>query len=88
MLRCSKCCDATWSFFIMATFWQGSTEALAPASSLSLRDRLSHVGAWFAERQARSQALRELQSMVERDLRDLRISPYDFNEIANGTFRR
>ena len=48
----------------------------------------ARVGRWLSGRHARAQALRELQSLDERDLRDLRISPYDFNEIADGTFRR
>lgn len=72
----------------MATFWHGVTTDAAPAITLRVRDRLNSAFAWFAERRARAQALRELQAMDERDLHDLRISPYDFNEIARGTYRR
>jgi uncharacterized protein YjiS (DUF1127 family) len=43
---------------------------------------------WFSARHARAETMRELARMDERDLRDLRISPYDFSEIANGTYRR
>jgi len=72
----------------MAIFWNSvapASVAAKPANSLNL---LGRIAAWFSERNARAQTLRELSTMDERDLRDLRITPYDFNEIANGTYRR
>lgn len=72
----------------MATFWHGATSETTPSFTDRIRENLHQVSGWIAERRARGLALRELQSMDERDLRDLRISPYDFKEIANGTFRR
>ncbi len=72
----------------MAIFWNSvapSSAMTKPAVSLN---GLGRIAAWFSERRARTQTLRELSSMDERDLRDLRITPYDFNEIANGTYRR
>ncbi len=72
----------------MATVWHGATDNGAATVSPRITNRVVQVLAWIGERRARAQALRELQRMDERDLRDLRISPYDFNEIANGTFRR
>ena len=72
----------------MATFWHGATTEHAPTIAASASSRLSKIGSWFAERRVRAQALRELTAMDDRDLRDLRISPYDFNDIANGTYRR
>eukprot|EP01037_Dinobryon_pediforme_P013521 gene13519-13640_t len=87
---------------LMATFWQGVTHAETPsisfdrsgksfgrsAKSFGWLARIGHVFAWIGERRARTATLRELQHMDERDLHDLGISPYDFNEIANGTFKR
>lgn len=72
----------------MATFWHGVTHAETPSISLGWLARIGHVAAWIGERRARQATLRELRSMDERDLHDLEISPYDFNEIANGTFKR
>lgn len=82
MLQCNM------GISIMATSWHGVTDDVATTAPVGLREKLAHIGTWVAERRARAQALRELQRMDERDLRDLRISPYDFNEIANGTYRR
>ncbi len=72
----------------MATFWHGATDTAAPAASFGILDRVGHVLAWIGERRARIETMRELQRLDERDLRDLSITPYDFNEIASGTFRR
>ncbi len=82
MLQCNM------EIFVMATFWHGASAGSAPTMAVSAGNRLSKVGSWFAERRVRAQALRELMAMDDRDLRDLRISPYDFNDIANGTYRR
>ena len=72
----------------MATVWNDTAHAAATKRNPSIFSRLMQVGAWMGERRARTQALRELERMDERDLRDLRISPYDFDDIANGTYRR
>ena len=69
----------------MATFWQGVTHAETPSISFA---KIGQVFAWIGERRAREATLRELQRMDARDLQDLCISPYDFNEISNGTFIR
>jgi uncharacterized protein YjiS (DUF1127 family) len=73
---------------LMATFWQGVTHAESPSISFGWLAKIGHVFTWIGERRAREATMRELQRMDERDLHDLRISPYDFNEIANGTFKR
>jgi uncharacterized protein YjiS (DUF1127 family) len=73
---------------LMATFWQGVTHTESPAIPLNWLAKVSHFFAWIGERRAREATLRELQRMDERDLHDLQISPYDFNEIADGTFKR
>lgn len=73
----------------MATFWNSTIATDAkPRTSSRLAQGFVRVATWIGERRARTQVLRELERMDERDLHDLRISPYDFNEIANGTFRR
>lgn len=72
----------------MATFWQGETQAETPAISFGWMARLGRVLAWIGEHRARQATIRELQSMDERDLHDLSISRYDFNEIARGTYKR
>ena len=72
----------------MATFWQGVTHAKTSTISFRWMTRVGQVIAWVGERRARTAILRELQSMDERGLHDLSISPYDFNEIANGTYKR
>ncbi len=72
----------------MAILWNSVSPAATAAKTTVSLDRLSKLAAWFSERRARAETLRELERMDERDLRDLRISPYDFNEIANGTYRR
>ena len=63
LLRCNMRIPA------MATFWHGATHEAVPSLSLRVRERFSHIQAWFGEHRARAQALRELQSMDERDLR-------------------
>lgn len=67
-----------------------STTTPAPVSAArpAAAGVMARFGHWLSGRHARAQALRELQSLDERDLRDLRISTYDFDEIASGTFRR
>jgi uncharacterized protein YjiS (DUF1127 family) len=72
----------------MATFWNGVPHVAETSTSPRIFGRVLRVFAWIAERRAQAATMRELQRMDERDLHDLRISPYDFNEIANGTFRR
>lgn len=72
---------------VMATFWQGVGHTETPSLSPSWMARVGQVLAWIGERRARQATLRELQSMDERDLNDLSISPYDFNEIAAGTYK-
>lgn len=74
--------------FLMATVWNDTAHAATTKRGSTIFSRLAQIGAWVGERRARTQALRELERMDERDLRDLRISPYDFNDIANGTYRR
>lgn len=71
----------------MAIFWNSVSQPATLKSATGV-DRLTRLRLWFSERRARAATLRELSMMDERDLRDLRISPYDFNEIANGTYRR
>ena len=73
---------------VMATFWQGVTHTETPSISFGWMARVGRVLTWIGERRAREATLRELQRMDDRDLHDLRISAYDFNEIANGTFKR
>lgn len=82
LLRCNM------EISVMATFWQGVTHAETPSTSSGWLAKIGHVFAWIGERRARETTLRELQMMDERDLHDLRISQYDFNEIANGTYKR
>ena len=72
----------------MATFWQSVTHAETPSLSFAWMAKIGQVFAWVGERRAREATLRELQRMTERDLHDLRISHYDFSEIANGTYKR
>lgn len=82
----------------MATVWNSLTHGVAPATttqnaatkqrSVGFLGHIFDVLAWVGERRARSHAMRELERMDERDLRDLRITPYDFDEISKGTFRR
>lgn len=73
---------------VMATFWQGVTHAETPSTSFRWMARIGRVLSWIGEHRAQQATLRELQSMDERDLHDLNISPYDFNEIADGTYKR
>jgi uncharacterized protein YjiS (DUF1127 family) len=82
LLRCNM------EMNVMATFWNTAAHAETPVVSLNFLARVGQVFTWIGERRAREATLRELQRMDERDLHDLRISPYDFNEIANGTYRR
>jgi uncharacterized protein YjiS (DUF1127 family) len=72
----------------MAILWNSVSNTAAPAKQAGFVDRLTRLVQWFSARHARAETLRELARMDERDLRDLRISPYDFSEIANGTYRR
>ena len=53
-----------------------------------LQNGLARVRAHRAELKARRQVLRELRACDPRELLDLGISPYDFEAIARGTFRR
>jgi uncharacterized protein YjiS (DUF1127 family) len=74
----------------MATFWHNVPHtAAAPVGVPSVNFGLiGRVVAWIGERRARAETLRELARLDERDLHDLGISAYDFNNIASGTFRR
>lgn len=44
--------------------------------------------AWRAERRAYAKAMHDLMQADSRELRDLGITPYDFDAIARGTYRR
>jgi uncharacterized protein YjiS (DUF1127 family) len=61
-------------------------------AGLHLRDRLRHpleqLATWFAARRQRAQIKRELNLLDDRDLRDLGISQYDFDAIAEGRLTR
>jgi uncharacterized protein YjiS (DUF1127 family) len=74
---------------VMATLWNTVSVGTPVLSEGVMKpDRLARIIGWFKTRHARRVALWELQSLDERTLQDLRISQYDFNEIANGTYRR
>jgi uncharacterized protein YjiS (DUF1127 family) len=61
-------------------------------AELNLRDRLRHplelVSAWLVARRQSARIRRELNLLDERDLRDLGISRYDFDAIAEGRLSR
>ncbi len=74
----------------MATFWNSvphtATDAVKlPSLGLGLVGR---IFAFIGERRAQMETMRELSRLDERDLHDLSISTYDFNDIASGKFRR
>jgi uncharacterized protein YjiS (DUF1127 family) len=75
----------------MATFWNSVPHTAAieqpklPSLGLGLVGR---VFAFIGERRAQMETMRELSRLDERDLHDLSISSYDFNDIARGSFRR
>jgi len=58
----------------------------------SLRGRLhgfaTRFERWLEARRSREAILRELRTLDARDLKDLQISHYDFDAIAEGRFRR
>ena len=62
------------------------------APTLNLLARAIHaidrVATGLADHRHRAAVLRDLQGCDERDLRDLAISRYDFEAIANGTYKR
>ena len=70
----------------MATLTQGTV------ARTSIRTRLHGLAArfetWLEARRARETILRELRALDARDLKDLQISRYDFDAIAEGRFRR
>lgn len=75
----------------MATTWTNAPAAVGAAapSNTQLGSRLlGRVIAAIRDYRARVATLNELHSLDARDLADLRISPYDFDDIARGTFRR
>lgn len=72
----------------MATFINSVTQAKTPAETAGFIDRIVGLAVWIGERRARSATLRELERLNRRTLEDLQIAPYDFNSIADGTFRR
>jgi uncharacterized protein YjiS (DUF1127 family) len=72
---------------VMAIFWDSVIHYATPAKLPAVFERVGRVLAWIGERRAQNATMRELQLMDERDLRDLRISPYDFESISHGTFR-
>ncbi len=72
----------------MAILSESVVHHAAPAKMPEVFTRVGRVLAWIGERRAQVATMRELQMMDERDMRDLRISPYDFDSISNGKFRR
>ena len=73
---------------IMATLFNTVADVPAASPSSGLVDRMGRILSFIAERRARYVALRELQRLDQHVLRDLQISPLDFDAIARGTFRR
>jgi uncharacterized protein YjiS (DUF1127 family) len=72
----------------MATFLNTTVHHAAPSTPSRVMERIGRAFAWIGERRAAIATRRELEMMDARDLHDLRISPYDFDAIANGTYRR
>lgn len=62
------------------------------SSGLHLGARLQALGAriaaYCAHRKKRARVMNDLQLCDHRELRDMNISRYDFDAIANGTFKR
>ncbi len=69
----------------MATVLHQSGTLGVVARALRTFDR---IATGLADHRHRQAVLRELRSCDPRDLRDLGISEYDFEAIANGTFKR
>lgn len=72
----------------MASFLNTSFHHAAPSTLSPVLDRIGRAFAWIGQRRAEIATRRELEMMDARDLHDLRISPYDFDAIAKGTYRR
>lgn len=64
--------------------------ARAPSLGIVLRTlrAIDRIATGLADHRRRAAVLRELAACEERDLRDLGISHYDFQAIANGSYRR
>jgi len=70
----------------MATLIQGAFAR--PSLRTRLRGIATRVERWLETRRERDQILNELRALDARDLKDLQISHYDFDAIAEGRFRR
>jgi len=73
---------------IMATLINSATPSATTGQAVGFFERLGHIMAWIGERRARSATIRELERLDSRVLEDLQITPHDFTNIADGTFRR
>ncbi|MBN8890416.1 MAG: hypothetical protein ABS99_10355 [Acetobacteraceae bacterium SCN 69-10] len=71
----------------MATLTHDTPTALGH-SLASPHGLVARLQAWLAARRDYAEAMRALSQVDDRDLRDLGISPYDFEAIARGDFRR
>jgi uncharacterized protein YjiS (DUF1127 family) len=72
----------------MATLAHGAHSASLTQPAPAHRSLLARFLAWYAERRAIAQTMRDLNQMDARDLHDLGITPYDFDAIAHGVFKR
>jgi uncharacterized protein YjiS (DUF1127 family) len=70
----------------MATLTQGAVAR--PSFRARLRGAATRFERWLETRREREQILHELRALDARDLKDLQISHYDFDAIAEGRFRR
>jgi hypothetical protein len=71
-----------------------ATLTQSPPSACIVRPRsgkagwLARLRAWRARRRDYAETMAALAQLDARDLRDLRLSHYDFDAIARGTYRR
>jgi uncharacterized protein YjiS (DUF1127 family) len=72
----------------MAAFAQGTHSAPLSRPRTGLSGLIAGLLAWHAERREINRTMRNLSQMDLRDLQDLGITPYDFDAIAHGVFKR
>ncbi len=75
----------------MATTWNHAPAAARVSATATTGNRFGLIGRILGaieNYRTRIATLNELHSLDARDLADLRISPYDFDDISRGTYRR